>query len=301
MAEDVLAAKQFKDSLDLALQQQDSRLASRATQSTYQGEGARMLATLAEISLEQMTSKKDPITFGDTVWAQRWATPQYWDKALQLDRIEEAQAFADPKNIMVQAFRAAVERKKDDVFKTAIFGDALTGKNGTTTTTWASEGANQIVTQTIQSGTGSSAVRLNTKKLRAALKILKKNNVNRQYEDIFVGIDGEQSDALYDETVFISKEYTADAFTRNDKGMITSFMGFQFVEIEDLPNDGTYTRVPVWTRSAMDFGTWDTPKFKVWENDGIRGNPWCLYGYQSFSAARRDPKRIVEIKCKTSE
>ena len=103
------------------------------------------------------------------------------------------------------------------------------------------------------------------------------------------------------ETVFISKEFTADAFMRNDKGIITSFMGFQFVEIENLPNVGTYTQLPVWTASAMDFGTWDTDITRVYEDMALRGHPWTTYLYRAYSAARRDPKRIVEIKCKVSE
>lgn len=300
MAEDVLAAKQFKDSLELALQQRDSKLSARCMNSTYTGEGARMLGSLSSVEMQAVTSKRDPIVPADTTWSMRWTTPQTWDLALQLDRKEQAAAFSDPKSVMVEASRAAVERKKDKVFLNAIFGDALTGKAGTTSVSWATEGANQIVQYDTNGLTSGSAVRLNTKKLRMALKFLKRNQIDRQYEDIFVGIDAEQSDALYEETVFISKEYTADAFTRNDKGIITSFMGFQFVEMEGLPNDGTYTRIPVWTRMGMDFGVWDTPMTKMYEDMQFRGNPWTIYTYQSFSAARRDPKRIVEIKCKVS-
>ena len=33
----------------------------------------------------------------------------------------------------------------------------------------------------------------------------------------------------------------------------------------------------------------------------LRGHPWTTYLYRAYSAARRDPKRIVEIKCKVSE
>lgn len=300
MAEDTLAAKQFKDSLEIALQQRDSKLSARCMNSTYTGESARMLGSLSAVNMQKVTSKRDPIIPTDTTWNMRWTAPDAWDLALQLDRKEQAASFSDPKSSFVEATRAAVERKKDEVFLEAIFGTAMTGKAGTTPVTWATEGANQIVGYDANGLSTGPAVRLNTKKLRMALKFLKRNHVDRQYEDIFVGIDAEQSDALYEDTVFISKEYTADAFTRNDKGIITSFMGFQFVEMENLPNDGTYTQIPVWTRMGMDFGTWDTPMTKMYEDEQFRGHPWTIYTYQSFSAARRDPKRIVEIKCKAS-
>jgi hypothetical protein len=298
MAEDLLAGQQYKDALQIALQQQDSRLAPLAMQSSYNGKGTRMLEELGALTMQPFAAKRDPIRPVDTSWSARWTTPNYFDLALQLDRKEQAQALSDPRSVMVQAARAAVERQKDQCMKDAFFGTALTGANGTTAATWASEGANQIVTQAVGA---SAATRLNVKKLRAALKILKKNEVNRQYEPIYVGIDAEQSDALYEETVFISKEFSADAFVRNDKGIITSFMGFQFVELENLPNDGTYTQIPVWTPSAMDFGTWDTEITRVYEDMSLRGNPWTSYIYRAYSAARRDVKRIVEIKCKVSE
>lgn len=298
MAEDLLAALQYKDALQIALQQQDSRLAPLAVQSSYSGKGVRMLEELGAVSMQPFATKRDPIRPIETDWSARWTSPAYFDLAIQLDRKEQAQALSDPKSTLVQAARAAVERRKDQCMKDAFFGDALTGANGTVTKTWAVEGANQIVAQ----GVGAAAAcRLNVKKLRAALKILKKNEVNRQYERLYVGIDAEQSDALYEEAVFISKEFTADAFIRNDQGIITSFLGFQFVEIENLPNDGTYTQIPVWAASAMDFGTWDTEIIRVYEDMSLRGHPWTSYLYDAYSAARRDPKRIVEIKCKVSE
>lgn len=298
MSEVALAVKQFKDNLEISLQQRDSRLAIRSTQSSYTGEGARMLARLSALSMQELTTKRDPLVFQETTWEDRWTFPQYWDIALQLDKIEQAQSFQDPKSTFVEGVRAAIERKKDEVFLASIFSTALTGKNGTTSTTWASEGSAQVVLQTV--GSGAAASRMNVAKLQAALKILKKNNVDRSYEDIFVGLDAEQVEGLYQEAVFISKEYTADAFKRNDQGIITDFMGFKFVEIEGLPNDGTYTRVPVWTRSSMDFGTWDSPMIDMFQDKATRGQPWTLYAYQSFGGARRDPKKIVEIKCKTT-
>ena len=50
----------------------------------------------------------------------------------------------------------------------------------------------------------------------------------------------------------------------------------------------------------MDFGVWDTPVIDMFQDKKTRGQPWTLYAYQSFGAARRDPKKIVEIKCKTT-
>lgn len=300
MADDVLAGNQYKDALTIALSQQDSILAPLAMQSSYQGKAARMIEELAAVEMQRLNSKRDPIKPTDTKWTARWAAPEYFDLALQLDRIEAAQALQNPQSTFIQAAREAVARKKDDVFKTAIFGTALTGANGTTAVTWATEGANQIVGYDANGASSGTAVRLNLAKVDKALKILKQNRVPLKYERVYMAVDAEQVEALYKEAVFISKEYTAEAFQRNDEGIITRFKGINFVEFEGLPNDGTYTQVPVWTEKAMDFGTWDTEITRVYEDMGTRGLPWSTYLYRAFSAARRDPKRIVEIKCKVT-
>lgn len=298
MAEDTLAAKQFKDSLELALQQRDSKLSARCIVSTYQGEGARMLGRLSAVEMQAVTSKRDPIVPTDTSWDMRWTAPSVWDLALQLDRKEQSQSFSDPKSDFVNATRSAIERRKDKVFLDAVFGTALTGKNGTTAVTWATEGSGHIVAADF--GSPGTASLLNTAKIREGLTMLKESEVDPQYEDVFLAASARQVNNLYNEAVIISKDYSADAFTRNDKGIITSFMGIQFVPIEGLPSDGTYLQLPMWTRMGMDFGTWGTPMTKMYEDEQFRGHPWTIYTYQSFSAARRDPKRIVEIKCKVS-
>ena len=111
-----------------------------------------------------------------------------------------------------------------------------------------------------------------------------------------------QSDALFEETVFISKEFGRRVHAQRQRDHHPIHPGFSSSRSKVLPNDGTYhAQLPVWTASAMDFGTWDTDITRVYEDMALRATP----GPPTSTVPTRPrvviQKRIVEIKCKVSE
>ncbi len=286
-----LFTTQFKDSIDLALQQQDSRVASTFMMDTFEGEKASPLDRLDSMTVNEVTSRYGLIEPSEQEYTRRWITPRFFEKPVFLDSFDQLKSVKDPKSKIVESIRAAFERKKDDLAIAAFFGDALTGKEGTTTTTWASEGSAQIVLQTVGA---SAATGLNVAKLRAARKILHKNNVDFSREPVYIAVNAEAYDDLFDEAMVVSRDYNEPLTLK--EGKIEYFMGFQFIHTELLVTDGTYRRLPVWTKQAMQWGNWGAMNVDIYNDKTRTGHPWVVYAKAGINAARLDPKRVVEIK-----
>lgn len=72
------------------------------------------------------------------------------------------------------------------------------------------------------------------------------------------------------------------------------------METEDIESDGTYLRIPVWTRKGMYWGKWSELKTSVNPDISIQDHPWQLYAKETQNSTRLDAKRVVEIKITAS-
>lgn len=286
---------QYKDALVLAAQQMDSKLAPLFQQGSYKGKAVSPVDRLSAFEMDEVTGRYEPIGRGESEFERRWISPRYFDKRIVLDSIDALETLKDPQSSYVQSMQAARARKKDSLAAAAFFGDAKIGVAGDTTVTWASEGANQIVLQTV--GSGSTASGFNLRKLREAIKIMRKNEIPEN-EAIYVGITANQIDKLYDEPLITSSLSNREALNAVADGKITRLLGAYFVLTERLELDGSgYRRVPVWTRDGMAWGDWDSPYLDIDKDKTLKGHPVAIYMKQAFNATRIDPKRVVEIKC----
>lgn len=290
-----LATLEYKSSLEIALQQKNAKVSSLLQQNSYKGENVSPVDRLSSFEMDEVSSRYEPIGRAETDWERRWNAPRMFDKRIVMDSFDMIKTFKDPKSAYVEAMRAALARKKDVLALEAMFGSAQIGKTGGTTVTWASEGANQIVLQTV--GASSGNVKLNVKKLREARNILERNEIDLDTENVYCVVNATQGDALRDEALVVSTEHNRDALKVNSDGRIERFLGFNFIHSERLTSDGTYTQVPVFTMGAVDFGTWDDMYLDIDRDKTLKGHPWAIYLKQSFGASRIDPKRLVEIKC----
>lgn len=293
-----LYTKEYSTNLEMGLQQDQSKLAMRFAQGSHTGEVASPIDYLDAIEVQEVSGRFNPIGRIEQNYTRRWIAPRSFDLPLYVDKNDLLKTIQDPNSTLLMSQRAAFERNDDRRCIEAFWADALTGKDGTTTVTWASEGANQIVLQTVGSAGGVTAVGLNVGKLRAARKILKQNFVDFDREEVFVGINAKADDDLLSEAQIISREYNEPLVLKD--GRIERFLGFTFVPTELLVTDGIYTRVPVWTKSGMHFGTWAGFESKVTQDITLQGHPYQLYAKKTVNACRRDPKRIVEIKITAS-
>lgn len=288
-----LFTKQYATSVELALQIKDSRLATRCMSGSHTGEMASPIDRISPVEAREVSGRFGAIGRVEKEYVRRWIRPRSFDLPIYLDSFDELKTSNDPKSALIESHRAAFERKRDAVFVDAIFGDALIGKDGTETEAWSTY-TGQVVA--VDTGAGA-ATGMNVAKLRAARKILKKNKVDFNGEEVFIGINAEADDDFLDEAMIVSKEYNIDAPKVNSQGMIERFMGFTFVPFEDFAVDGSgYRRLPVWVRSGMHFGNWGGMTVDISQDKQVQGYPWRVYGFGTFNATRRDPLKVVEVK-----
>ena len=290
-----LAQIQYMDALEIAAQQMDSKLAPLMMQGSHKGKAVSPVDRLESFEMDEVTGRYEPVGRGETEFERRWVSPRSFDKRIVMDKKDLLETLKDPTSTYVEAMQAARARKKDSLCAAAFFADAKIGISGDETVSWATEGASNIVLQTV--GSGSSASGFNFKKLREAIRILGENEVP-DTEQIYVGLTANQIDKLYDEAIFVSSEHNKEALDAISDGKVTRLLGAYFVKTQRLTTDGDgYTRVPVWTKKGMHFGMWDDVYLDISPDKSLKMHPNAIYMAQSFNATRIDPKRVVEIKC----
>lgn len=287
-----LYTRQYADSLEMALQQQDSRFMDKFMVGSHTGEMASPIDRLDGVDTREVSGRFEPIGRVEHNYVRRWLRPRSFDLPLYVDTFDQLKQTNDPRSALVESSRAAFERRHDDLCIEAFFGDAIVGTTGTEVESWASF-TGQVVGVTVGGSGGNMG--LNVEKLRAARKILKKNEVDFDRETVYIGYNAEADDDLLAEAQVVSLEYNERPVLKD--GKIVTFLGFTFVPTERLPVDGSgFRRLPVWTKSGMHFGKWGAPRVDIGEDKTLKGYPWRVYSYETCNATRRDPKRVVEIK-----
>lgn len=285
---------EFETNVALLLQQTDSRLAGACTQYALKGESAEVLEQFGSTAAVTGLARHADTPIIDVPQDRRWCYPTDADWGTIIDKQDKLRQLIDPMGPITRAGAAAMNRQKDDQIVEAIFGTAHTGKTGATLTSFA---AGQIVANTVGS---SSASGLNVAKLRAARKILRKNEVDLEAEMPYCALSADKEDDLLNEAQFISSEYNGSAPVLQD-GRLRSFMGFEFIHSERFAGGAAYSgsvsgyEIPVWVKSGIGLGTWEGMVANVAPSPLKRFN-WVVYMKQTVGATRLEEKRVVKIQ-----
>lgn len=292
-----LRTKQYNKMLELVAQQTRSKLIDKVMTGSHTGTSVSVVDELESFEMDPVTAVGAPIIHSAQEYTRRWVRPISFYKAFLRDTFVQLESEIDPQSKLMAASIAAINRAQDDRILAAFFGDSITGPDGASTTTWASEGSSSVVP--VNEGGGGSNVGLNVAKLKAALEIIMGNDVDIEAEQIYIGYNAKAHGDLLAEAQIISLDYNEKPVLKD--GRIMSFLGMNFVHTQRVLKDSSgYYRLPVWTKKAMHFGTWKAPRGDIRQRPDIQGLPWQVYMDGSFNATRVDPKRLVEIKITAS-
>ena len=286
-----LFGKQYATTVMLLLQQRGSRLRGKMSErSDYQGNQASPVDQIGNIEMQAVTTRFGVIGRVDPTLSRRWVQPSDFDLNQLFDTFDDLKILSDPKGKYVINAVQAAGRQMDRTMIEAFFGDASIGVNGGSTVTFANDGGTTIdVNEGAASNTG-----LTVAKLRAAKKTLMANEVDLEFDRLFVGVNAEAHDSLLQEAQVVSTDF-------NDKpvlveGKLTRFMGFDFVHTELFGVDGSsFRRLPAWADSGMHFALWEDVKTDVSERKDLTSIPWQAYIKMSIGSTRIEGKKIVEI------
>lgn len=284
-------SEEFTTEVKLLLQQTDSRFRGAVLNRSFTGKDAKAVEQIGSVVAQRRTTRHADTPLIETPHDARWIYPVDYEWADLIDPQDELRAIASFQSSYVQNGAAAIRRAHDDETIGAFFSDTTkTGEDAGTTTTWTA-----FVAANTAHSVASGSVGMTVAKLRSAKKALMAAEVEVDMEQLFCGIASEQHDDLLGETLTVSVDYNTRPVLV--EGRISSFMGFNFINSERLPVDGSSDRrCPVWAKSGMLLGVWNDLTGRVSERED-KSYSTQVYVKTTIGATRLEEKKLVEVKC----
>lgn len=278
---------EFRNNIELLLQQKDSRFSGAVTVDTYQGEGGRPVDQIRERDAIERVGRHGDTPIEETEHVIRWIEPKDYEVPADLiDNVDRLRTGISFEGAYSRNHAAALNRAKDQTILDNFFGTNKTGKYGSGTTSFDTSGM-QVA---------ASSKGMTVDKLRQARKKLRANEVDLDSESAYVGITAEQEEDLLQDIQVTSRDFGGERATLVD-GKIMRFMGFNFIHSELLPVDGSSNRrCPFWVKSGVHLGMWGGPQTAM----SIRADKrhsLQIYSWMTLGATRLDEEKCGEILC----
>lgn len=281
--------QQFANTVQLLLQRRGGVLTDKVMRGSHIGKQASPVDQWGAVSAQRVTGRFQPIGRVDATNDRRWVFPVDYDLNQIIDTFDLLRLLNDPKSSYVTNAVQAMGRAMDDEIIAAFFGDAKTGESAGTTTAFPT--ANQIA---VNFKGGGNNTGLTVAKLREARRLLMKYH-NDPNDSITCAITSKQHDDLLGEYQIASRDFSDRPHLVD--GKVTRFLGIDFVHCEGLATDGSsYRRIPVFIKSGMYLGEWESVKTDITQRKDMKGLPWQAYLYGTFGATRLEENKVVEIK-----
>lgn len=285
---------QFTANVQAALTRMGGKLMPYISSATYSGEKAQVVNFLGPIFFTKRTSVYADTKATEPEHTQRWISADDFDCAILVDRVDTLRTIYDPVNPYVERMREALARTQDDIIASAFFADARSGKNGSSTVTFAATASDTI---------SDGGVGLTFAKLRSLRKTMKRRYLDLRMEKAMIAVTAQQTDDLLGETVIGSHDY--NAVKPLVDGEVSNFMGFTFIPAEGtlsvdnglLDTTNTLRLCPAWVPSGMHFGDWQSFILTIGPRADKNNIPQ-IHGSFSAGATRVEEGRVFQVKCR---
>jgi hypothetical protein len=301
-----LHAKSYITQFDMAIQQTKSKLEPYVEQSVYSAnaEKRQVAVRYGETKMSQITGIADSITHEELSSVQRWMVGSAWDVAHTYNEFLQGQLTEQRiRDAIVMAQMAAMQRQKDEVILNALFADTLSGTDGTSTTAYDS---NNTIAASVGAGANTG---LNIAKFEALKEKMQLNEVDVDGEiDSAVAVLTEKSHTDLRKLIEVNNsDYRSQYGVVTDKnGNISKFYGFDIVVFSTARLakyassarllNGALRRIPVFTKKAIQLGTWAANIQDVTILKDKKGHPLQFYTAMNFGACRGDEKLVYDIQ-----
>jgi hypothetical protein len=273
---------QFSTNVQMLSQQMGSLLRSAVDVETVNGEKA-FFDQVGSAAAVLRTSRHADTPLIDTPHSRRMVTLSDYEYGDLIDDQDKVRLLIDPTSTYARAAAAAMGRAMDDVIIAALYGNAQTGRSGSTATSFPA--ANQIA---------AASGGLTIAKLVEAKQKLDEGNVDPSIPR-FIACSPKQISDLLNNTTVTSADYnTVRALAT---GAIDSFVGFRFIVTNRLPVDGSSDRrVFAWAQDGMKLAVGKEPTARIDER-ADKSYATQVYYCQTIGATRMEEAKVIEIKC----
>lgn len=299
----------YKNNIHMLAQQEAPRVFGK-TRSEMQSSETDYYERIGVTEANDVVSRHGDTPINNAPHTRRAVTLQDSDWGDLIDRLDRVRLLINPDDAYVKIAVAALNRKKDDIFISAAFGSALSGKTGSSSVSLPNA---QKVVATNAAGNALSA--LNVKTLRKCMRKFDEAEIEDSDKRYFV-FNGAQKEALLAETEVTSADFnTVRALVQ---GEINTFLGFEFIRSERLPVTAANNTAASFSAGTVDGGSDTIPAgsdrllaftemsmisatgMDIFVDVGPRRDKKMstqVYVQQSVGAVRMEEERVLEIQC----
>jgi len=274
---------QFSSNVQMLSQQMGSLLRNAVDVETVNGEKA-FFDQVGSAAAVLRTSRHADTPLIETPHSRRMVTMSDYEYADLIDDQDKVRLLVDPTSTYSRAAAAAMGRAMDDAIIAAALGTALTGKDGGTSTAFATA-TNQIA---------ASATGLTLAKLISAKEILDSGDVDPSIPRYIVVSPKQITNLLNSTTVTSSDFNTVKALAM---GEINSFVGFNFIVSNRLGVDGSSARrVIAFAGDGIKLAIGREPVARIDER-ADKSYATQIYYAMTLGSTRMEEKKVVEVLC----
>jgi len=197
-----------------------------------------------------ITERHGDTVLSNTPHSRRAVTLIGRDYADMIDNIDRVKLLINPDDHYVQAAVSSINRKKDDVFIAAAFGNAAAGESGTTVVALPS--AQKIV---CTNAAATALAPLNVKTLRKVVRKFDESEIDEDGDEMYKRyfcFNGAQKESLLGETEVTSADY--NSVRALVMGEIDTFLGMKFIRSERLPVTAAANAAASFANGTVDGG-----------------------------------------------
>jgi hypothetical protein len=274
---------QFSSNIQMLSQQMGSLLRNAVDVETVTGEKA-FFDQVGSAAAVLRTSRHADTPLIETPHSRRMVTMSDYEYADLIDDQDKVRLLVDPTSTYSRAAAAAMGRAMDDAIIAAALGTALTGKDGGTSTAFATS-TNQIA---------AGATGLTLAKLISAKEILDAGDVDPSIPRYIVVSPKQITNLLNSTTVTSSDFNTVKALAM---GEINSFVGFNFIVSNRLGVDGSAARrVIAFAGDGIKLAIGREPVARIDER-ADKSYATQIYYAMTLGSTRMEEKKVVEVLC----
>lgn len=272
----------YESRLRVTAQQEDPRFRGASVEKTGLVGEEFYFDYVGAVTMTEIASRHSDTPRSDTPHIRRRVTKQTFAVGDMIDTPDKLMMQIDPAQGYHRVQAAALNREHDDVWISAYYGTAFTGKNGATSVVFPA--GNEIAV---------GATGLTKAKIQQLRRLLRANEADTGR--LFIGIGSRQIDNLFDITELTSVDF--NTIKPLVDGKVVSWMGFTFIPTERLPVDGSDDRrCPAWSEFGMGFGIWEDVFVRESERPDKNYNRQ-IYTRTQVGATRLEEERCFSVLC----
>jgi hypothetical protein len=284
--------KSYDDNVNMLTQQTDSRFENCVRKEVVTDSEEKFFDRIGPTAAQRRGSRHSDTPLISTPHDRRRVVTDDFNWADLIDKPDKLRGLGEVSSPYAQNAVMAFKRTMDDVIIEAMFGTAYAGKNGETPVAFPA--SQQVAVNYVPTGSPANSG-LTIPKIIAARKILMKNNVDVNKEELYMGITAEQLDNLLNTTQVTSGDFNSVKALVD--GTVTKFLGFNFVHSEQLLRDSNgYQRIPVWCKSGILLAVGQQITTDI-DKRTDKNNSMQVYAEMTIGATRMEEVKVVEIKC----